>query len=85
MTRLERFKINVEESVLQDLKGRLKKTRFALDLDNEDRKYGLSTTYIKGYVDHWINKFDWRKAEAEMKAYNQHRVMVDDLLKISTQ
>ena len=85
MTKPERFKINVEESVLRDLKGRLKKTRFAPDLDNEDMKYGLSTTCVKWYVDHWINKFDWRKAEAEMNAYNQHRVMVDYLLKISTQ
>ena len=75
----------MEESVLQDLKGILEKTRFAPDLDNEDMKKGLSTTYVKGYVDHWINKFDWPKAEAEMNAYNQHRVMVDDLLKISTQ
>jgi hypothetical protein len=85
MAKLERFQIKVEESVLQDLKGRLKKTRFAPDLDNEDRKYGLSTTYVKGYVDHRINKFDWRKAEVDMNAYNQRRVMVDDLLKISTQ
>ncbi len=77
MAQLERFHIHVEDQVLKDLKERLEKTRFAPDLDNEDMKYGLSTTYIKGYIDHWLNKYDWRKAEAEINSYNQHRIMID--------
>ena len=49
---LEPFRINISDEVLNDLRARLKATRFAPDLDNEDMSYGLSTTYVKDLVDH---------------------------------
>ncbi|PSM42952.1 epoxide hydrolase [Streptomyces dioscori] len=73
---LEPFKINVDQSVLDDLKSRLRATRFAPDLDNEDGKYGLSTAYLKPIVEYWADGFDWRAVEKKINSYHQHRVDV---------
>ena len=43
---LERFTIDVDQDILDDLRARLRATRFAPDLD-DDEVYGLSTRYIK--------------------------------------
>ena len=43
---LERFTIHVDQDVLDDLRARLKATRFAPDLD-DDEVYGLSARFIK--------------------------------------
>src|ERR1700682_5613290 len=76
-TTLEPFTVNVSDEVLDDLEKRLRNTRWAPDLNNEDMFYGLSTTYMKELVDYWLTRFDWRKAEKAINAFNQHRINVD--------
>jgi pimeloyl-ACP methyl ester carboxylesterase len=73
---LEPFVIHVEQEVLDDLRARLKATRFAPDLDNEDEGYGLSTAYLKPIVEYWADGFDWRSVEARINRYTHHRVDV---------
>jgi pimeloyl-ACP methyl ester carboxylesterase len=76
-TKLEPYKIQVDESVLEDLKTRLRATRWSPDLGNEDQSYGVSTAYLRELVDYWLNEFDWRQTETELNSYNQHRVEID--------
>ncbi|MET8404552.1 epoxide hydrolase [Streptomyces sp900116325] len=74
---LEPWKINVAQDVLDDLKDRLKKTRFFEDLDNEEEYYGISTAYLKPLVEYWADGFDWRAQEKRLNSYNQHKVEID--------
>jgi pimeloyl-ACP methyl ester carboxylesterase len=74
---LEPFTINVPQGVLDDLRARLRATRFAPDLDNADEFYGLSTAYIKPLVEYWADGFDWRAAETELNTFHQHRIDID--------
>ena len=76
-TTLEPFTVTVSDEVLDDLEKRLRNTRWAPDLNNEDMFYGLSTTYMKELVDYWLTRFDWRKAEEAINSFNQHRIVVD--------
>jgi pimeloyl-ACP methyl ester carboxylesterase len=76
-TNIEPFKINISDEVLNDLTARLKATRFAPDLNNDDMFYGLSTKYMKDLVDHWLNNFDWKKSEKEINSFNQHRIEIE--------
>jgi pimeloyl-ACP methyl ester carboxylesterase len=76
-TNLKPFKIQISDEVLQDLMDRLKSTRWAQDLNNDDSYYGISTSYLKDIVDHWIEKYDWRAAEKELNSFNQHKVEID--------
>ncbi|RFZ90240.1 epoxide hydrolase [Mucilaginibacter conchicola] len=76
-TELTPFTINVADEVLQDLRRRLTDTRWAQDLNNEDEYYGLSTSFLKEYGDHWLNSYDWRSAEKGLNAVSQYRIDVD--------
>jgi pimeloyl-ACP methyl ester carboxylesterase len=71
------FKINVPEPVLDDLRVRLRKTRWASDLDNVDESYGISTAYLRELVDYWADGFDWRRSEREMNEIPHHMVEID--------
>ncbi|GAB3956997.1 hypothetical protein GCM10027614_71100 [Micromonospora vulcania] len=72
------YKINVPQDVLDDLKSRLKNTRFFDDLDNETEYYGVSTAYLKPLVEYWADGFDWRAQEKRLNSYNQHKVEIDN-------
>lgn len=72
-TDLARFVIEVPQEELDDLRARLRATRFAPDLDNEDEKYGLSTSYLRNLVEYWADGFDWRAVERQLNTYTHHR------------
>ena len=76
-SKLAPFQVNVSDDVLKDLRNRLKNTRWAPDLDNEDMFYGPSTAYMKELVEYWLNRFDWRNAERQINTFHQHRVEID--------
>src|SRR5258707_1107615 len=64
--------VAVSDDVLTDLERRLRNSRWEPDLNNEDMFYGVRTTYMKDLVDYWLTRFDWRKAEKAINAFNQH-------------
>ncbi|MFB7493442.1 epoxide hydrolase family protein [Streptomyces sp. NPDC056161] len=74
---LEPYKINVSQDVLDDLKDRLKRTRFFDDLDNEEEYYGISTAYLKPLVEYWADGFDWRAQEQRLNSFDQYKVEID--------
>jgi pimeloyl-ACP methyl ester carboxylesterase len=71
------FTVDIAQDVLDDLRARLRATRFAADPANEDETYGLSTGYLKPLVEYWADGFDWRAAEARINSVTQHRIDVD--------
>jgi pimeloyl-ACP methyl ester carboxylesterase len=73
---LERFTIHIDQDILDDLQARLKTTRFAPDLDNNDEVYGLSTKYLKPLIQYWADGFDWRAAEDQLNSFTHHRINV---------
>ena len=73
---LEPLTIDVPQDVLDDLQARLRATRFAAGLDNEDEFYGLSTAYVRQLVEYWADGFDWRAAEKQLNSYRQYRIAV---------
>lgn len=79
MTRPTPFTIHVPQADLDDLAGRLDRTRWADDFANESWAYGVEGGYLRELVDHWRHHFDWRAAEARMNAVPQYRVVIDDV------
>jgi len=74
---LEPTPIHVDDAVLDDLRTRLRLTRLPVDAGNEDGYYGVRGAYLEELVDHWLHRYDWRKAEAAINAYEHYRVTVD--------
>ncbi len=67
--RIQAFRVEVSDEVLNDLQVRLKLTRWADDFANERWQYGTNTEYLKELVAYWIEGYDWRKHERAMNAY----------------
>lgn len=72
-----RFKIDIPEKDLTDLKRRLKNVKWADDPDNQDWSYGVNADYLKELVSYWIDQYDWRVVEQQINRYPQYRIPVN--------
>jgi microsomal epoxide hydrolase len=74
---VEPFTLQVPDQVLADLKQRLARTRLP---DTEPKaapwQYGTSLAYMRDVVDHWLNRYDWRKWEARINTFSHHKTTI---------
>jgi len=68
------FKIEIEQSVLDDLKQRLSNARWPDEVPQNDWQYGTDLAYLKSLVDYWRDQYDWRKYEAVLNSFRQYKV-----------
>jgi len=69
------FTISVPESTLEDLRYRLRATRWTDQIDNGGWRYGMDVAFLKKLVTYWSEEYDWRTAEAHLNRHEQ--VLVD--------
>ena len=72
------FKIEVEQSLLHDLKNRIAATRWTDEIDNGKWKYGTNKNYLRELSDYWQHDFDWKKQEASLNSLPHFKTTVDD-------
>jgi pimeloyl-ACP methyl ester carboxylesterase len=72
---MDSFRVDVPEPVLDDLRSRLARTRWPEDPPTGAGFQGLDVATVRGYVDHWLHRYDWRRTEAEINRWPQ--VLVD--------
>ena len=71
---IEPFRIAVPEAQLDDLRDRLRRTRWPQQIgDNAQWQAGTELSFIQALVDHWLHSYDWRQHEAAMNAFPQFR------------
>ncbi|MFI5729149.1 epoxide hydrolase family protein [Kribbella sp. NPDC051587] len=68
--------IHVPDEVLDDLRRRLRATKWPRDAGNDDGFYGVRRTDLQELVEYWADGYDWRAAERAMNAYDNYRVDV---------
>jgi pimeloyl-ACP methyl ester carboxylesterase len=73
----DRFTISIPQETIDDLKGRLRNTRWPADIDENDGYYGTSLAYMKELAGYWANEFDWSQAEAKLNEWDNYRVTID--------
>lgn len=73
----ERFEIRVPDAVLEDLRERLRRTRWAPDFANDDWSYGTNARTLRELVAYWLDGYDWRAEEAAMNRFPHWRVELD--------
>lgn len=73
---LEPTPIHVPEDVLDDLRHRLRATKWLLDAGNDDGFYGVRRTDLQALAEYWADGYDWRAAERAINAYDNYRVDV---------
>ncbi|WP_346319648.1 epoxide hydrolase family protein [Chitinophaga sp. YIM B06452] len=73
------FKIDVQQTVLDDLQNRLSQTRWPDAPENIGWKYGTDPVFLKSLVAYWQNGYDWRKHEAALNKFPQFTVEINGL------
>jgi pimeloyl-ACP methyl ester carboxylesterase len=73
------FRVDIAQADLDDLRGRLHRTRWPADPGNPDGRYGARAEWVRDLVHHWADAFDWRAVEAEMNAVDQYVVELDGI------
>ena len=71
------FRVDVPASQLDDLRRRLRTTRWADDFGNETWRYGVERSWLEEMVRYWAEDFDWRAQEAAINAFPQFRIELD--------
>ncbi|MEU5865805.1 epoxide hydrolase family protein [Nonomuraea sp. NPDC047529] len=70
------FRIDIPQADLDDLKERLRRTRWAGPLPGGwDR--GVPVGYLRELAAYWADEFDWRAVEARLNAFDQYTTMID--------
>lgn len=71
------FTINTPKHVLDDLKLRIKNTRWTDEIVDSGWKYGANLSYMKELANYWIATFNWRNIEQEINAYPNFIANID--------
>jgi pimeloyl-ACP methyl ester carboxylesterase len=69
----------VPQSEIDDLRGRLRATRWPDDCTVPGRVQGLPREEVQEHCRYWAESYDWRDAERRLNAWPQAMVEVDDL------
>ena len=73
------FKINIEQSTLDDLRRRLAATRWPGEIKNAKWKYGTNEDYLKELCDYWQKEFNWKAQEKYLNSFPQFKTTIDDI------
>ena len=75
---IEPFRIRVDDSVLEDLHGRLARTRIPDQIEDTGWEYGIPFDYLREFVEYWRDSYDWRSEEERLMAFDHYRTSIDD-------
>ncbi|MGZ6079291.1 MAG: epoxide hydrolase family protein [Myxococcaceae bacterium] len=78
-TAIRPFRSKVPDSVLVDLRRRVKATRWPEKETVSDRSQGVPLASIQALARHWGTDYDWRKGEARLNAFPQFMTRIDGL------
>src|SRR5262245_38032002 len=74
---IDRFQIRVDDSVLEDLRSRLARTRFPDQIEGTGWECGIPVDYLRELVEYWRDEYDWRVQEARLNELPHFRTRID--------
>jgi len=73
------FRIKVSDAELEELRRRLRATRWPERETVEDWSQGIPLAYVREVCEYWAEKYDWRAREERLNAFPQFRTTLDGL------
>ncbi len=73
------FRIEVSDAVLDDLRARLRATRWPERETVGDWSQGIPLAYVEEVCRYWVDSYDWRVREARLNSLPQFRTTLDGL------
>ncbi len=78
-TEIRPFTVNVPEAALDDLRNRIKATRWPAKETVADQSQGVQLAKLQELVRYWGTEYDWRKVEARLNALPMFVTEIDGL------
>jgi len=73
------FKIDIPQAQLDDLRARLKLTRWPEAETVDDWNQGVPLAYAKELASYWADDYDWRRFEAKLNRWQQFKTEIDGI------
>jgi pimeloyl-ACP methyl ester carboxylesterase len=70
------FQIDIDESVLTDLRARIRATRWIDEIDHAGWKLGTNKKYLQELCDYWAELFNWKKVESYLNTFDHYKADV---------
>ena len=70
-------RIHVPQQDLDDLRLRLKRTRWTETVRGAGADYGVPPSYVRRLFDRWLDGYDWRAWEARLNRFEQFETRID--------
>jgi epoxide hydrolase len=71
------FRMEIPEADLEDLRQRLRLTRWPEPETVDDWSQGVPLVYVRELCNYWLESYDWRACEASLNRFPQFRTEVD--------
>ena len=69
--------MSVPDRDLDDLRDRLRRTRWPDEIDGAGWDYGIPLGYMQDVCRYWAEGYDWRERERRLNAFDQFRTTID--------
>lgn len=76
---MKEFTIDVSREELEDLRLRLKNTRWTDNPEADEWSFGTNSNYLKQLVTYWKDGFDWRAQESMLNRFPHFKATVDGI------
>ena len=73
------FRVEVREADIEDLRDRLRRTRWPDAETVQDWSQGTPLAYVRELCRYWLDEYDWAKAQVRLNRFPQFRTMIDGL------
>ena len=73
------FRIDMPEADIEELRDRLRRTRWPEAETVEDWSQGTPLAYARELCRYWLDEYDWAKAQARLNRFPQFRTLIDGL------
>ena len=74
---IDPYRVDVPETVLEDLRERLARTRWPDQLEGTGWDYGADLDYVRDLCRYWEHEFDWRAVERRLNSFDQFVTEID--------
>lgn len=76
---LHEFRVEISDEEIEDLRRRLRATRWPDDETVEDWSQGVPRNYVQELCAYWVDEYDMRRVEGRLNAFPQYRTEIDGL------
>jgi len=73
------FRIDIPKSALDDLRGRVRATRWPDKETVNDQSQGVQQAKLQALADYWVTDYDWRRVENRLNGLPQFVTRIDGL------